>query len=262
MNDSSNDYLDDPNFKIVFVNKKSHERVLEIINSIKSSLQPPDSKLDQSPYEAISKASQDQTFFLNENIFKSELNSKTNENVHDSTHQETALNSHDFPPPQKPTFSSHRLSSLKPFLLSSFPTQTILPPDSTYQQARQDILYQSRIEQHKLLWAFQDRIIHDLLHQNEEIPLHSHAELALNQIAKDQVLPIDKYETKSHINEIMINTQKQAIALSNHQKGSAKLLADQKLFDIQYKSDASKDHELSIPIINPFGFLTSLNTSK
>ena len=264
MSDSSIDYLDDPNFKLTFVNQKSHDRVLKIINSIKSSLQCPEINIDPAPFKVASKISQDPVLILNAD-FCQEDETKPDEETNDIP-QDANLNLNTQVPiiqnQEKSAFHISPITSLKPFILNSVPIKTNVQTDPTYEEARQEIFTQSCVEQHRLLWAFQDRLFYDLLHENDNPLLHSQTELALGQIAKDQMLQIDQYQQKNPISTMMNNTQKQAITLINNQKGRAKLLSEQKLFDIQNKSESVNDPELSISIKNPFGFLTNLNVSK
>lgn len=242
------EYLDDPEFQLAFVNKKSTDRVQNIVKYFKDSLQTQKVQVDPVPFQALKRLSIDQSKILNIDVFP--LSETDQSNISISSLLNTT------PTPVKSQQQLPIDTPLKPFLFPSIPPPGISGSDSLFQEQRNEILKETTFEQHHLLWAFQDRLLHDLSNENEN---KSMIENVFNQIAKTQVIPLSNYSQNSYTNESIQLTQNQAQVLSHYQIHRAKMLSDQKLFLIHNTNEYSKDNELRIPTLNPFSFLSNLS---
>ena len=194
------DYLDDPNFVLRFVNKKSTERVMELVTKIKEAFkQPEDTKITE-PARALALTDAHPELLL------------ASPHILDLAPDDGAA-----PPP------APRLASLKPFLFPFYPASAPRQrSDPEYEKVRQGFLTAARTEHERLLWGFQDRFIRDLCAADEQFQ-RSPFQVATAQIAREQTLPIHLVEKRketlqTRVNSLMRKSQRKAAAVLEAQK--------------------------------------------
>jgi hypothetical protein len=243
MTKPGDEYLDDPNFSLRFVNKKSHERVLELVDEIKTAFRQQTVEVDPAPSACLDRVDANpELLFLCPYI--KELGKDPN------------------PPPVAPS----RLSALKPFLFPFYPATVPKggKADDDFEKVRHDFLTKSRLEHERLLWAFQDRLVHDLSSCDDQFrpePFQTPS-----QMAKEQALPVPCIDKKggpwqARLNAVLKKTQKQTSAVLEAQRRQAKLLMEAQLFELNYakllknESVGQSEQEFELPVSCPFSFL-------
>lgn len=250
MNPEIPSIVEDPDFKLTFVNKKSSERVQELVDEIRKAFAPRKEELDTSPMKALELIENDPSL-----IFKSPQ-------IEELT-----------PDSNPPAVMPPRLASLKPFLFPYHPAADIrTQTDPEFGPVKRKFMEESRIEHHRLLWAFQDRLVRDLCAADDQFQL-SPFQIATTQLAKEQALPIHLVEKRkenlqNRFSHLMKKSQKLAAQVIDSQKRNSKLLQDRKQFDIQYemmqKNDAKMltEKPVEFPVYCPFSFLFDQSYTK
>lgn len=254
-NKEEKSFLDDPNFSLSFVNKKSSERVLELVDEIKTAFSRPELKIDHTAPESLAKADNNLELLLHtSDILKYER---------------------DQDPPQ---MNPPRLASLKPFLFPFYPAsvpKSSQKPifDADFNNSRRDILIESRLEHERLLWSLQDRLVRDLCSSDDQ-SMQSPFQIATVQLAKEQTLPIHLVEKKkvtlqSRYNTLMKKSQKKTANVLEIEKRTAKMVQDMKQFQVNFAKmqknelpSVTVDKQFEIPVSCPFSFLCDTNVSN
>lgn len=245
MSTEGKEYLDDPNFILRFVNKKSTERVMELVTKIKTAFQQPEVTEISEPAKALAMADDNPALLL------------SSQNILDL---EPDLNSPVAPPP--------RLASLKPFLFPFYPATapSKRSDDEAYEKTRHKFANQARLQQERLLWSFQDRFVRDLCAADDQF-MKSPFQVASTQLAREQTLPIHLVEKRketpqTRFNSLMKKSQKRSAAVLELQKREAKMLQDSKQFEINFakmqKGEplTAPDRQYELPVSCPFSFLS------
>lgn len=248
-------FLDDPNFSLTFVNKKSSERVLELVDEIKTAFSRPELKIENKAPECLAKADNNLELLLHtSNILKYEQD------------------------PDPPQMNPPRLASLKPFLFPFYPAsvpKTSQKPilDSDFNESRRNFLVDSRLDHERLLWSFQDRFVRDLCTGDDQ-SMQAPFQIATVQLAKEQTLPIHLVEKKkvtlqTRYNALMKKSQKKTATVLEIEKRNAKMVQDIKQFQINFSRmqknelpSATIDKQYEIPVSCPFSFLCDTNNTK
>jgi hypothetical protein len=236
-------YLDDPNFSLRFVKKKSRERVLELVEEIKASFCQPAVAMDPAPAACLARVEDHPELLLT------------------CPHVLELCPDADPPPNVAP-----RLAALKPFLFPFYPATAPRAADPESERTRSDFLSQSRLQHQRLLWAFQDRLIRDLCAADEQFQLEPF-ETATAQIAREQSLPVKYVEKKqgtlqNRYNALLKKSQKKAAAVLEAQRREAKLIREAKLFELNcpkmQKNEpiVGTENQFELPVVCPFSFLT------
>ena len=243
-------YVDDPNFTLKFVNKKSSERVLELVDEIKAAFDRPELRVDNSAHESLNRFDDDLSLLI--------------------ASSDVLSYSSDAEPPQ---VSPPRLASLKPFLFAFFPATTPRGDDSSFGRARAKFLEESRLEHERLLWSFQDRLVRDLCSADDQFQ-QSPFQIATVQLAKEQTLPIHLVEKRkvtlqARFSALMKKSQKKAASVIEAQKRTSKIIMDEKQFQTNFekmqKNELNQntiDRQYEVPVYCPFSFLCDANFSK
>ena len=244
------DYLDDPNFVLRFVNKKSTERVMELVTKIKEAFkQPEDTKITE-PARALALTDAHPELLL------------ASPHILDLAPDDGAA-----PPP------APRLASLKPFLFPFYPASAPRQrSDPEYEKVRQGFLTAARTEHERLLWGFQDRFIRDLCAADEQFQ-RSPFQVATAQIAREQTLPIHLVEKRketlqTRVNSLMRKSQRKAAAVLEAQKREAKMLQDAKQFESNFAKMQKNepvgipDRALELTVSCPFSFLADGGSNR
>ena len=235
-------YQDDPHFSLHFSNNKSSTRVVELVSSIKETLNS--ARVDKDLTEINLKLAELREH--PESLFKGITISKPDPE--------------EIPPTPK-------LMPIKPFLFPSYPTSVHLPYDDTYEDLREQMLTDSRTEHLRLLWSFQDRLTRDVCTAEEKYSLPP-LQAAAAQIAKETGLPIHLVEKRkeniqSKFNSLIKKSQKKAQIILDNERKAANILIDRKQFLInQTPPGISPSEPLNLPIICPFSFLTEGGNTK
>ena len=234
-------YQDDPNFSLRFSNNKSSTRVVELVSSLKESLnQTIDQDLTQINQTLAELREHPEALFKDVIISKPEPE--------------------EIPP-------TPRLAAIKPFLFPSYPATSNLPCDDTYEELRQKTLSNFRMEHLRLLWSFQDRLTRDVCTTEEKYsapPL----QIAVAQVAKETGLPIHLVEKRkeniqSKFNSLIKKSQKKAQIVLDNERKTANLLIDRKQFLInQTPPGVAPSEPLNLPVVCPFSFLTEGGNTK
>ncbi|KAH0792630.1 hypothetical protein GPJ56_003464 [Histomonas meleagridis] len=243
-----------PELLITFVHKKSTQRVAELIREITSGFKVNDSDNDNTPQRCIN---------LVEN--KPEL-------LLSVVSQDTELKQDVEPPTNK----APKLASLKPFLFPIFPTpyqsNHEMEFDANYENTKQKFLFGARLEHHRLLYSFQDRLIRDMCNC-DELPQQVPFQIVTQQLAKENILPITKTPEKTEsfltkFNNLMKKSQKEASALLDTQRRNANFFQDTKQFEINCKkwqnNEAVNPNEKlnDFSVVCPYSFLCSNSNNK
>lgn len=247
--------IDDPNFSLKFVNKKSSERVLELVDEIKTAFNRPEIQIDHTAPESIAKADDNLEYLLSSSdILKYQQDDDS------------------------PSMNPSRLASLKPFLFPFYPalmpnTSPSQTSDSEFNKIRRSFLTESRLEHERLLWSFQDRLVRDLCSADDQFmqaPFH----IATVQLAKEQTLPIHLVEKRkltlqTRFNTLMKKSQKKTASVLEAEKRTAKMIQDRKQFQINFAKmqknelpSPTLDKQFEIPVTCPFSFLCETGFGK
>ncbi|OHS99577.1 hypothetical protein TRFO_33948 [Tritrichomonas foetus] len=264
-------FVDDPNFSLKFVNKKSSERVLELVDEIKAAFNRPELQIDPTAPESLA---------------------KVDDNLELLLHSDQILQYGQDPDP--PQMNPPRLASLKPFLFPFYPAsapknskplislssnlngnvinQSNLNNlntinnnntnmnnintnssnnngqnsnnnngniiDQEFVDSRREFLTEARMEHERLLWSFQDRLVRDLCSADDQFQ-QSPFQIATVQLAKEQTLPIHLVEKRkvtlqTRFSALMKKSQKKATSVLEAQKRNAKMIQDAKQFQANF----------------------------
>jgi hypothetical protein len=237
------EYLEDSNFSLRFVNKKSRERVLELVEEIKASFCQPAIAMDPAPAACLARVEDHPELLL------------TCPHVLDLS-----------PDPNPPPNVTPRLAALKPFLFPFYPATAPKGADPESERSRSEFLSQSRLQHQRLLWAFQDRLVRDLCAADDQFQPEPF-ETATAQIAKEQSLPVKYVEKKqgtlqNRYNALLKKSQKKAVAVLEAQRREAKLIREAKLFELNFakmqKNEpiVETEKQFELPVVCPFSFLS------
>lgn len=251
MSTEGKEYLDDPNFILRFVNKKSSERVMELVSKIKSAFKQPEVAEMTEPARALAMIDENPELLL------------------------SCPHILDLEPDQNPqTIAPPRLASLKPFLFPFYPATAPSKPcdDPAYEEIRHKFAREARLQHERLLWSFQDRFVRDLCAADDQF-LKSPFQVATTQLAREQTLPIHLVEKRketpqTRFNSLMKKSQKRAAAVIEAQKREAKMIQDTKQFDVNFakmqKNEplGTLDRQYELPVTCPFSFLSDAGSAK
>jgi hypothetical protein len=237
------DYLENSNFSLRFVNKKSRERVLELVEEIKASFCQPAVAMDPAPAACLARVEDHPELLL------------TCPHVLDLS-----------PDPNPPPNVAPRLAALKPFLFPFYPATAPKGADPESERSRSEFLSHSRLQHQRLLWAFQDRLVRDLCAADDQFQPEPF-ETATAQIAKEQSLPVKYVEKKqgtlqNRYNTLLKKSQKKAAAVLEGQRREAKLIREAKLFELNFakmqKNEpiVGTEKHFELPVVCPFSFLS------
>ena len=242
------EYLEDPNFSLRFVNKKSTERVMELVSKIKEAFKQPEDTATSEPAQALALTDEHPELLLaSPHILDLSPDTET-------------------PPPPPP-----RLASLKPFLFPFYPASAPRQrSDPEYERVRHDFLTAARTEHERLLWGFQDRFVRDLCAADEQFQ-RSPFQVAIAQIAREQTLPIHLVEKRketlqTRVNSLTRKSQRRAAAVLDVQRREAKMIQDAKQFEVDFarmqrnEPVTVADRALELPVTCPFSFLADGGT--
>jgi hypothetical protein len=237
---------DDSEFVLRFVNKKSTERVLELVDEIKASFRQPELEVDTAPAECLRKIEEHPELLF-------------------SSPQILDIKPDPRPPPPTPRFAALK-GFLFPFNPASIPKQKTKLDDAS-EEVRHDFLTESRLEHERLLWSFQDRLIRHLCATDEQFQREPF-QVATAQLAKEQTLPIhlvakrkNPESIQQRYNMLLKKSQKKALAVLEGQKRDAKMIRDAKQFEINFaklqKNEpiSLNDKFFELPVVCPFPFL-------
>jgi hypothetical protein len=235
--------VDKEEFSLRFVNKKSHERVIELVDEIKLAFQQQTVEVDPAPSVCLERVDDNP-----ELLFRCPLVKKLR------------------PDPSPPPATPGRLGALRPFLFPFYPAFVPKGEDEDYEISRRSFLTAARLQHERLLWSFQDRLVHNLSvddDQTQSDPFQT----ATAHLAREQGLPIHYIEKKSgswqtRFNALLKKSQKRATALLEAQSREAKFLRETKLFEFhcaqlqKNESASGLDKQFELPVSCPFSFLS------
>lgn len=243
-----NEEVKDRDFVLRFVNKKSTERVAELVEKIRHLTPVATEEADAAPRELMDK------FDLNPDLLLEIPNI-----------EELAAGNKPEP------VTRARLASLKPFIFPYYPpTKPNSCNEREFAQAKREFLTQSRDEHHRLLTSFQDRLLRDLCCADDQFQL-SPFQIATTQLANEQLLPIHQFEKRkenlqTRFNSLIKKSQKRTAQVLDSEKRMAKIIQEKFQFDVISKNIKIEPHEieqiLEMPVVCPFSFLCDTGTSK
>ena len=237
---------------IQFVNKKSKERVMKLVEDMKTCFAPIETKTEKIATKVVD---------LLDNKREEYIRHPLIDGLKQSEKEEPIMKASTAP--------------LKPFLFPAYPSSIqgdyAKNSEERFAKSRRQFMIESREEHQRLLYAFQDRLTRELCTADEHF-LASPFQDAMANISLDQNIPPSATEKRkeaiqSRFNSLMRRSQKQTIAVLENQKRCAKLLQDQEMFTIihdqkESAADSLKRNPAPITISFPFSFLSDGGYAK
>lgn len=246
MIEGENQAIFDPAFSICFINKKSRERVEELVSHIKSECSEQESprvnivgavieKLENKPEEMVK---YHKAHIGNGNLQINQINQIS-------------------------------VAPLKPFM---FPTYPAAQPariqknkSDLFMEVKHNFLIESRTEHQRLIHTFRDRLMKEICEAEDSYyptPFMDTIERLYCQDNISNIIPEKRKETiQAKMNKLIRRSQKQTHDILEVQKRNSKLLNEEEIFhrSLKNKNQTTDSTSSAVPVLFPYSFLNENN---